>query len=138
MYFVNNFKHFLLLLYGDIEVNPGPKRSSNIKFCLCMESSPPSGRWGGGQFYWALEDLKFSPAPGWLTQMGNLKSLTLQSSGFNNWRTLHTYVCLLLLTYTWFWACVRWCVRSFFLNKNFDKNLSLPQSTCQFRMSVIK
>ena len=32
MFFINNFKH-LLLLSGDIEVNPGPKRSSNIKFC---------------------------------------------------------------------------------------------------------
>ena len=32
MFFVNNFKH-PLLLSGDIEVNPGPKRSSNIKFC---------------------------------------------------------------------------------------------------------
>ena len=33
MYFVNNFKHLLLLLSGDIEINPDPKRSSNIKFC---------------------------------------------------------------------------------------------------------
>ena len=32
-YFINNFKHLLLLLSGDIEINPGPKRSSNIKFC---------------------------------------------------------------------------------------------------------
>ena len=32
MFFINNFKHLLLLL-GDIEVNPGPKRSFNIKFC---------------------------------------------------------------------------------------------------------
>ena len=32
-YLVNNFKHLLLLLSGDIETNPGPKRSSNIKFC---------------------------------------------------------------------------------------------------------
>ena len=31
MFFINNFKH-LLLLSGDIEVNPGPKRSSKIKF----------------------------------------------------------------------------------------------------------
>ena len=31
-YFINNFKHLLLLLSGDIETNPGPKRSSNIKF----------------------------------------------------------------------------------------------------------
>ena len=31
MFFINNFKH-LLLLPGDTEVNPGPKRSSNIKF----------------------------------------------------------------------------------------------------------
>ena len=33
MYFINNFKHLLLLLSGDIEINPGPKRSSNINFC---------------------------------------------------------------------------------------------------------
>ena len=33
MYFINNFKHFLLLLSGDIEINPDPKRSFNIKFC---------------------------------------------------------------------------------------------------------
>ena len=32
MFFINNFKH-LLLLSGDTEVNPGQKRSSNIKFC---------------------------------------------------------------------------------------------------------
>ena len=32
MFFITNFKH-LLLLSGDIEVNPGPKRSSNITFC---------------------------------------------------------------------------------------------------------
>ena len=32
MFFINNFKH-LLLLSGDTEVNPGPKRLSNIKFC---------------------------------------------------------------------------------------------------------
>ena len=32
MFFRNNFKH-LLLLSGDIEVNPGSKRSSKIKFC---------------------------------------------------------------------------------------------------------
>ena len=32
MFFINNFKH-LLLLSGDIEVNPGKKRSSNIKLC---------------------------------------------------------------------------------------------------------
>ena len=32
-YFISNFhKHILLLLSGDIEINPGPKRSSNIKF----------------------------------------------------------------------------------------------------------
>ena len=55
-----------------------------------MESSPPSGRWGGGQFYWAMEDLKFSPAPGGLTQMGNLKSLTLQGSTIGV-RCIHTY-----------------------------------------------
>ena len=32
-YLINNVKHPLLLLSGDIESNPGPKRSSNIKFC---------------------------------------------------------------------------------------------------------
>ena len=32
-YFINNFKHLLLLLSGDTEINPDPKRSSNIKFC---------------------------------------------------------------------------------------------------------
>ena len=32
MFFINNFKH-LLLLSGDLEVNRGRKRSSNIKFC---------------------------------------------------------------------------------------------------------
>ena len=32
-HFINNFKHLLLLLSGDIEINPGPKRSSNITFC---------------------------------------------------------------------------------------------------------
>ena len=32
IFFINNFKH-LLLLSGDIEVNPGPKISSNIKYC---------------------------------------------------------------------------------------------------------
>ena len=32
MFFINNFKHLLLLL-GDIEVYSGPKRSSNNKFC---------------------------------------------------------------------------------------------------------
>ena len=31
-YFINNFKHLLLSLSGDIEINPDPKRSSNIKF----------------------------------------------------------------------------------------------------------
>ena len=31
-YFINSFKHLLLLLSGDIETNPGPKRSSNITF----------------------------------------------------------------------------------------------------------
>ena len=31
MFFINNFKH-LLLLSGDTEVNPGPKGSSNIIF----------------------------------------------------------------------------------------------------------
>ena len=33
IYFVNNFKHLLPLLPGDIEVNLGQKRSSNSKFC---------------------------------------------------------------------------------------------------------
>ena len=32
-YLINNFKHLLLLLSGGIETKPGPKRSSNIKFC---------------------------------------------------------------------------------------------------------
>ena len=32
-YLINNFTHLLVLLPGDIETNPGPKRSSNIKFC---------------------------------------------------------------------------------------------------------
>ena len=32
-YFMNNFKHLLLLSSGDIETNPGTKRSSKIKFC---------------------------------------------------------------------------------------------------------
>ena len=32
-YLINIFKHLLLLLPGDIQTNPGPKRSSNIKFC---------------------------------------------------------------------------------------------------------
>ena len=27
----------------------------------------------------------------------------------------HTYVCLLLLAYAWFWICVRWDLHSFFL-----------------------
>ena len=31
MFFINNFKH-LLLVSRDIRVNPGPKRSSNIQF----------------------------------------------------------------------------------------------------------
>ena len=30
---INNLKALLLLLSRDIETNPGPKRSSNIKFC---------------------------------------------------------------------------------------------------------
>ena len=33
VYFINYFKHLQLLLPGDIEINPDPKRSSNIKFC---------------------------------------------------------------------------------------------------------
>ena len=33
MYLINNFKHLLLLLSEDAEVNPGPERPSNIKFC---------------------------------------------------------------------------------------------------------
>ena len=32
-YFINNFKYLVLLLSRDIEINPGPKQSSNIKFC---------------------------------------------------------------------------------------------------------
>ena len=32
IFFINKFKH-LLLLSGDTEVNPDPKRSYNIKFC---------------------------------------------------------------------------------------------------------
>ena len=32
-YFINNFKHLLLLLSGGIEINRGLKQSSNIKFC---------------------------------------------------------------------------------------------------------
>ena len=32
-YFIINFKHLLLLLSEDIEINPGPKQSSYIKFC---------------------------------------------------------------------------------------------------------
>ena len=31
-YFINSFKHLLLLLSQDIETNPDPKRSSNITF----------------------------------------------------------------------------------------------------------
>ena len=31
-YFINNFKRLLLSLSGDIEINPDPKRSSNIKY----------------------------------------------------------------------------------------------------------
>ena len=33
MYFISNIKHLLLLLLGDTEVNPGPKRSPKITFC---------------------------------------------------------------------------------------------------------
>ena len=33
IYYINNFKHLLLLSSGDIEANTGLKRSSNIKFC---------------------------------------------------------------------------------------------------------
>ena len=32
-YFINSFKNLLLLLSRDLEINPGPKWSSNIKFC---------------------------------------------------------------------------------------------------------
>ena len=32
-YSINDFKHLLLLLSGNIETNYGPKGSSNIKFC---------------------------------------------------------------------------------------------------------
>ena len=35
-------------------------------------------------------------------------------TGFNNWCTSHTYVCLLFLVYTWFWPCVHWHARYFF------------------------
>ena len=31
---------------------------------------PPPRKMGGRQFYWALRDLKFSPTPGRLSQMG--------------------------------------------------------------------
>ena len=34
MYFINNFKHFLLLLSGDIEVNPGPKNHITLHFVI--------------------------------------------------------------------------------------------------------
>ena len=34
-----------------------------------MESSQPPGRWGA-QFYWALGELKFSPAAGGPSQVG--------------------------------------------------------------------
>ena len=36
-------------------------------------------------------------------------------TGFNNWCMLHTFVHLLLLVYAWFWTCVCWDIRSFFL-----------------------
>ena len=32
-YIINDLKHLLLLSSGDIEINPGPKRPSNIKLC---------------------------------------------------------------------------------------------------------
>ena len=32
-YFINNFKHLLLLLSGDTEITLDLKQSSNIKFC---------------------------------------------------------------------------------------------------------
>ena len=32
-YFIKKFKHLFLLLSGNIEINPFPKRSSNIKLC---------------------------------------------------------------------------------------------------------
>ena len=43
-----------------------------------MESSQPPGRWGA-QFYWALGELKFSPAAGGPSQVGGrgLQSFTL-------------------------------------------------------------
>ena len=35
----------------------------------------------GGQFYWALSDLKFSPTSGGLSQIGGLKFFTLWGGG---------------------------------------------------------
>ena len=34
MYFINNFKHLLLLLSGDIEVNPDPKDHLTLNFVI--------------------------------------------------------------------------------------------------------
>ena len=38
----------------------------------------------------------------------------IDSSVFSNWCTSHTYICLLLLAYEWFWTCVNWHIHSFF------------------------
>ena len=35
-------------------------------------------------------------------------------SGFDNWCTPHTCVCLLWLVYVWYWTCLRWHLRSLF------------------------
>ena len=54
-------------------------------------------------------------------------SLAYPSAGSNNWHTSRTYVCLLLLAYSWFWISVRWhiCwhVCSFFFSPWFFKVL---------------
>ena len=34
MYFINNFKHLLLSLSGDIEVNPGPRDHLTLNFTI--------------------------------------------------------------------------------------------------------
>ena len=41
-------------------------------------------------------------------------SKTLCLPGFDNWHTSRTYICLLLLLYTWFWKFIRWNAYSFF------------------------
>ena len=33
---------------------------------------------------------------------------------FDNWHMLHTYICLLLLVYAWFWTCISLHLCSFF------------------------